>query len=502
MNMFKPAAIFSDHMVLCHGKEVRIFGCAPDLCEVSASVLSSGGECIAKGSDLAKDGRFLLCLPPMKPQTGCTLTLSCGDETKTIQDVAIGEVLLAGGQSNMELEIQNADEGPALIPVHNDPDLRFFNVPKQPVWNEAAIAAEEHSRWQVVAPDGCRDVSAVAYFCAMKLREKKHIPVGVIDCYWGGTSASCWMDEEALLRTRAGQFYLSSYQAMYGHVTPEQFDQAQKEYDARLADYNQRVNALKAENPAITPTELNEKAGLYPWPPPAGCKSPYRPAGLCETMLRRVVPYTLSAALYYQGEEDASRPNYYESLLSSLIIRWREFFMDEDLPFVNVQLPMFIGKDCPDDKTWPIVRQAQHRVWRTLRNTGLAVIIDCGEFDNIHPTNKRTPGERVCDQLLSLLYQEDAPMLPRAIGKHTRGDVLTVKLSAPVHAVDGPADLLELAGQDGIFHPAACDVADCELHLTAPEVPHPVMARYAWVNYAKVHLFGQNGLPLAPFLLD
>lgn len=93
-------------------------------------------------------------------------------------------------------------------------------------------------------------------------------------------------------------------------------------------------------------------------------------------------------------------------------------------------------------------------------------------------------------------------MSPRAIGKHTRGDVLTVKLSAPVHAVDGPADLLEVAGQDGIFHPAACDVADCELHLTTPEVPHPVMARYAWVNYAKVHLFGQNGLPLAPFLLD
>ena len=219
-------------------------------------------------------------------------------------------------------------------------------------------------------------------------------------------------------------------------------------------------------------------------------------------MLKRVVPYTLSAALYYQGEEDASRPNYYESLLSSLVIRWREFFMDDDLPFVNVQLPMFIGKDCPDDKTWPIVRQAQHRVWRTLRNTGLAVLIDCGEFDNIHPTDKRTPGERLCDQLLPLLYGGPAKESPRAVAKYAEGNVLTVRLSAPVQAKDGPADLFEIAGKDGIFYPADA-VADGELiHLSAKEVPRPVMARYAWVNYGVVHLFGDNDLPLAPFLID
>jgi len=367
--MFKPAAIFCDHMVITHGREVRIFGTADEGETISARVENSRGECIGEGSAVSRDGRFLLCIPPMPVMTECTLCISGKNCKYEMSDVAIGDVFLAGGQSNMELELQNADEGQELIAKHNDPYLRFFNVPKQPVWNDAARAAEENCRWMTVAPGDCRDASAVAYFCAIKLRREQDIPIGIIDCYWGGTSASCWMDEEALGRTRAGQTYLNQYDAMYGHKSEAQFDAEMDEYTRTLVSYNQRVESLKKENPAITPSELNDKAGLYPWPPPAGCKSPYRPAGLVETMLKRVVPYTLTGAMYYQGEEDSSRPSYYEELLSSLITRWRELFMDENLPFINVQLPMWIAKGAADDKTWPIIRQAQHPVLRMLRHT-------------------------------------------------------------------------------------------------------------------------------------
>lgn len=500
--MFKPAAIFSDRMVLVRGREVRIFGEAENGAAISAVLKDGRGECIAKGSAVSRDGRFLLRLPPLEAATGLCLILSDGRDEKTYSDVTVGDVFLAGGQSNMELELQNADEGQQILKVHNDPDLRFYNVPKQPVWNEAAIKAENASAWKKVAPGECRDVSAVAYFCAAQLRKTKNVPIGIIDCYWGGTSASCWMDEEALRRTEVGQFYLAQYEAMYGHKSPEQFDLEQTEYDARLAAYNRRVEECKAKNPAITASQLNDEAGLYPWPPPAGCKSPYRPAGLAETMLRRVVPYSLTGMLYYQGEEDSSRPNGYEALLTSMVQRWREWFMDEELPFINVQLPMFIGKDAPDDKTWPIIRQAQHRVWRKLRNTGLTVLIDCGEYDNIHPTDKRTPGERLCQQVLRVVYgDETAPESPRALQKQTVGSSLIVTLTAPVTERKQGDELFEIAGEDGIFYPAKVQIHGCSIALASEAVPLPVMARYAWVNYGIVRIFGENGLPLAPFCL-
>lgn len=501
--MFKPAAIFSDHMVLCHDREVRIFGYADTGKTISAGIDNCRGECIAQGSGIAREERFLLRLPPLPVQTGCCLRISDGRKTIRIEDVAIGEVFLAGGQSNMELELQNADEGLELLALHNDPDLRFFNVPKQPVWNEQAQQAEEQSHWAVVHPGECRDVSAVAYFCSLRLRKEKNIPVGVIDCYWGGTSASCWMDEEALLRTKAGQYYLSAYEAMYGHKTEMQFDMEAEQYQRSLDEYAQRVNAIKAEKPDVSPSELNELAGAYPWPPPAGCKSPYRPAGLVETMLKRVVPYTLTAFLFYQGEEDSSRPSFYEELLTSMIIRWRELFMDEDLPFIIVQLPMFISKGIQDDRTWAVIRQAQHRVWRTLRNTGLAILIDCGEFDNIHPTDKRTPGERLYNEVLRVVYGDnDAPASPRAIQKYTEKNSIVVSLSQKVIEKNGEADLFEIAGDDGRFYPANVQLYGDRLILTAEEVDYPTKTRYAWVNYGVVHLFGENGLPLAPFLLE
>lgn len=501
--MFKPAAIFCDHMVIAQGKEVRVFGTADENESICARVDNSRGECIGEGSTVSRDGRFLLCIPPMPVLTGCTLQIFSKGQEYTISDVAIGEVFLAGGQSNMELELQNADEGQEILKKHNDPYLRFFNVPKQPVWNEAAQEAESNCRWMAVTPGDCRDASAVAYFCGAKLRKELDMPIGIIDCYWGGTSASCWMDEEALSRTKAGQTYLHQYEALYGHKSEAQFDAELEEYNRTLSSYNERVEALKKEDPTITASELNEKAGLYPWPPPAGCKSPYRPAGLAETMLKRVVPYTLTGAMYYQGEEDASRPSCYEALLSSMIIRWRELFMDEELPFVNVQLPMFIAKGAADDKTWPLIRQAQHRVWRNLRNTALTVLIDCGEFDNIHPTDKRTPGERVADQFLGLVYaREDAQSSPVALNKQVHGNVMTINLSRPVMEMNGRADLFEIAGADGVFHTADAEVAGDRLHLCAKEVPIPVKARYAWVNYGIVHLFGENGLPLAPFMME
>ena len=499
--MFKLAPLFGTGAVLARDKEIRVFGAADDGAVLTAVLTGADGATLAQAVCTAAEGRFLLRLAPQQARTGCKLTVTDGRETVTSENIAIGEVYLAGGQSNMELELQNADEGPDLIKTHLDADLRYFNVPKKPIWNDDAVQAEAESHWESIRPGYGKDMSAVAYFFAAKLRQKLGVPVGVIDCYWGGTSITCWMDEVALKRTAEGQRYVAEYAERCGDKTMEQYLEEEAAFARSCDEWNRKADALRRENPDITWPEINGKIGPMVWNPPVGPGAPYRPGGLVETMLKRVVPATLTGMLYYQGEEDTWRSSCYEVLLVSAVKRWRELFQDEELPFLNVQLPMWIAADGVEDGLWPRLRHAQERAWKLLRHSGLAVTIDCGEFDNIHPTDKRTVGERLYEQALSVIYGERGKESPRATGKYTEGDVLTVTLTAPVTA-RGEGTLLEIAGQDGHYVRASVTIADTQLRLSAPEAPHPVAARYAHVNWGKVQLFGENGLPLAPFILE
>ena len=434
----------------------------------------------------------------------CTLTIACGSETVEAQDVSVGLVFLAGGQSNMELALWNADEGQELIRSHEDADLRYFNVPKKSVWNDDAVKAERESHWETIRPGVGGDMSAVAYFFAAKLRRNLHVPVGVIDCYWGGTSVTAWMDEECLLRTAEGARYLNEYREQVGDKSIEQWMTEEASFQHGMDVWNGKVAELRAADPAMEWEEIERRAGKCPWFPPVGWGSPYRPGGLAETMLKRIVPVAVSAMLYYQGEEDAYRTACYDQLLCSIVVRWRELLMDEQLPFINMQLPMFIEKGQTENYQWPVLREAQQKADNMLANSCLTCIIDCGEFNNIHPTDKRTPGERMADEYLAMMCDDEAEarLCPRAVSKAVLPGSVVIRVDKPVHTVKGPADLFEVAGSDGVFAPAKAVILDgTTIELTCESIPRPVMARYAWVSYAKVHVFGENGTPLRPFLM-
>ena len=109
--MLKPAALFTDGAVLCRRKEIRIFGEADEGRTVAVTLTDSRGALLAEAECICRDGRFLACLRPQEAQTGCCLIFTAGSETVTADNVAVGEVFLAGGQSNMELPLCNADEG-------------------------------------------------------------------------------------------------------------------------------------------------------------------------------------------------------------------------------------------------------------------------------------------------------------------------------------------------------------------------------------------------------
>jgi sialate O-acetylesterase len=361
MERFQLAPLFRDGAVLCRNKEIRVWGTAEDGTRLTLVLKNEWNQELGRDEVTAKEGKFFFRLPPQKAQINCTLTLTDGQNSVTYTDVAIGDVYLAGGQSNMELELQNADEGEELIPVHGNPLVRYFNVPKFARFCPEAEEANENARWLPIAPGTARDMSGVAYFFAMKLQPEIQVPVGVIDCYWGGTSVTCWMDEEALNRTAEGQRYIREYSALWAGKSMEQYLAEEKAFFDGLHQWSDQADALKAVHPEYTNQQLCDEIGpCPPWNPPAGPGSPFRPDGLVHTMLERVMPAALTGVLFYQGEEDTWRTKCYDILLTAFILRLREQYQDSDLPFLNVQLPMWIDRAATEDsKLWPALRLAQ-----------------------------------------------------------------------------------------------------------------------------------------------
>ena len=499
--MLETASLFTNGAVLCREKEIRIFGRAGDGQTVKALLEDAGGAILAEGTASARDGRFLICLPPQTARTGCTLVLTSGTERLTAGDIAIGDVYLAGGQSNMEMELRNAAGGAEQ--AEEDPLLRFYNVPRKAVVNAEQQQAVRETRWQSVNRETAGYNSAAATFFGMQMRRKHpEIPVGIIGCYWGGTSVTCWMDEETLRSLTEGIRYLDAYAELCGGKTMEAYLEEEAAAQRAIDDWCRRADAYRENHPDADDREITKACGLYPWNPPAGPGSPYRPAGLAESMLKEITPVTLTAVLYYQGEEDTWRTRKYDLLMTALIRYWRQIFRNPELPFLFVQLPMWIQYDGEDTFQWAETRLAQAAVRDGVRNTGMICLLDEGEYGNIHPLNKRSVGERLAELAGKMLYGEGEES-PRAAEKWVTGSVMTIRMTQPVRTRDGgEPKLLEIAGEDGAYVPAKGEIADGMLRVQAEGVLRPVSARYAWTDWSEeANLAGENGLPLEPFVL-
>lgn len=495
--------LFTDGCVLCRGREIAVFGRADAGETVAVRLLGPAGEALAEATARAgADGSFLAFLAPQPAAAGLTLTVSCGGETRTASDVAVGEVFLAGGQSNMELALCNADGGPAEIAVHDDPLLRFFDVPKWARPCPEADAAFDAARWQPMTPGSAPWISAVAYWFARRLRARLgDVPVGIVDCWWGGTSVTCWLDEDSLRAAAAGQRYLDEWARLSGGMTMEAYLEAEARFQADMDVWNAAVGEARKALGADAPwAEIEARAGVCPWNPPCGPGSPYRPAGLYHCMLERIMPLTLSGFLYYQGEEDACRTDRYDLLMGQLIGLWREKFGgDPARPFLFVQLPGWGGAG--DHEAWPRLRLQQQRVADSLRNTALAVTLDLGDRENIHPTDKRPVGERLCGLALGLMYGETAEEGPRALAIRHLPGAAAVTLTAPLAGEEIPDGLFALSDAEGRWHPARARAEGTCVTLTAEGVPEPRHARYGFFDWPEHVLRGGNGLPLAPFCL-
>lgn len=530
MANWKVAKVFSDHCVLQRDKNICVFGWCEDGALVKAE-LSKDGVYLGQGEALGEGGRFYVMLPPQQANEGLMLTVCCGEETVTFSDVAVGEVWLAGGQSNMELEIRTMKDGYELLRTDKNPNVRFYYTQKNSYIDEKFYEQENWSGWSTFGEKSAEAWSAVGYLAAKELAQKLGVTVGVIGCNWGGTSASCWMSRERLRVDDELRSYVEEYEAAIAGKSEAQqvqeYDTYAQEYDA----WNAECGKLYMERPDITWDEVQALLGPCQWPGPMNCKNPFRPAGLYECMLQRVAPYTLRGFMYYQGESDDHKPQMYCKLMTALIRQWRDDWKDLELPFLMVQLPMHRYQGDQDYKHWCRIREAQMQVYQTVKHTGIAVITDCGEFNEIHPKDKVPVGHRLALQALYHVYgQAEAseafgPMYRDCIRKgeamelhfdyaedgfDAHSSCMDPTLEEKFHAektsegwnLPGDSSGFEVAGADRVFVPADAQVSGSVITVSAPEVTAPKYVRYLWTNYGDVPLYGRNGIPLAPFRSD
>lgn len=493
--MLTLASIFTDNAVLQRGKPLFIWGTAKPGEEVLVRL--DGEERLAGAGP---DGLWLAALSPRQAGEELTLTVSGEGEALTRHGLCIGEVWLAGGQSNMAMPLCESRGGKRFAAGSGSWNVRFFQT-----------ALDGTGSWRRCSPETSGEMSAVAFHFARQIAETQRVSVGIVSCCYGGTSISCWMGRERLRQSVPGQKYLDDYkQAMVGR-SDEDYRLAMEAYEAEHSAWERRTNAYREEHPRASWAEVHLACGQCPWPQPAGRQSPFYPGRLYDTMVKTVCPYALRGFLFYQGEEDCNRYcRDYGEMFSQLIDLWRTDWGDDCLPFLFVQLPMYIDaaqfQARQDDCHWAYLRDQQKKVSRTVANTGMAVLADCGELDNVHPTEKETVGRRLALLARSLVYGEQVVARGPSLSGVERLDgalLLTFTDTAGGLTVQGDqAEGFEVAGADGIYHPAQATVSLDRVRVWSDAVPQPVTVRYAWKNYIHGTLRNLAGLPAVPVRTD
>jgi sialate O-acetylesterase len=245
-----------------------------------------------------------------------------------------------------------------------------------------------------------------------------------------------------------------------------------------------------------------------PHPLPLGYENyPTMPTVLNNGMLQPVAPLALTGFLWYQGEANSDRAFQYRSLLPAMIADWRQSFGQGDLPFYIVSLPAFMARRAtPGSDGWAELREAQALTAATVKNTGVAVTIDTGDANNIHPTEKKPVGERLALLALANHYgiavESSGPTFDRM---ETSAGALRVHFAHAEGGLVNKGDKVgefSVAGADGVWHWADAVIEGETVVVSSPEVPHPEQVRYAWQANPLASLFNKSGLPAAPFRTD
>ena len=453
----KPSGIFCDDMVLQQNTEAPIWGTASPGAQISVTTSWNGASYRAKTGN---DGKWSVKVKtPKAGYTAYSITVKGDGETIRINNVLIGEVWFASGQSNMQMPmsgffncpVENAAEY-ICAPAARD-KVRMFTVPAKLTYE---LMEDVDSKWYGADASSIPWMSAVAYFYARKLNQMLDIPVGIVSCAYGGARIETWTPKEIL------------------ETYPD--EDLSKEHIESLIHYHRPYMAYNAM--------------LYP-----------------------VKGYAIKGFIWYQGCSNVGKHDQFIERMSNMIGHWRECWNDSEneLPFYMVELAPYRNKPYTATPYFAILRETQHKAAKELPNCGIVVtndLVESYEQDNIHPAKKKEVGERLAYLALNRNYGfHSLPcQSPEAVRCYRMkdGSELAVELTHCGNGLNRWMEIegLEVAGSEGIFYPVTYAYFEWEtkvLRVRSEFVHDPCEVRYGWGDFKPGNLKNTEGLPVTPF---
>lgn len=439
----KLTSLFGDQMVLQQNADVAIWG--TDKPNTEIHVEGSWGEHAT--ATTSANGTWKTNIKTAAAGGPYTLQVQ-GSNSLNLKDVLLGEVWLCSGQSNMEMPLAGFAGQPViganeLILNSENENLRLFHVKR----NSSATPLDTcDGLWKSANPSNVTKFSAVAYLYGKILQAKLKIPVGIICSSVGGTRVEAWTNKETLV---SNEFDFSSIK---------------------------------------DPSEINVNS----------------PSVLFNAMIHPLVPYRIKGVIWYQGETNRNGAEQYQRFFRAMIDSWRKEWKQGDFPFYFVQIAPFKYEPAVNAA---FLREAQLQTWQNTPNTGMAITMDIGDENGIHPAHKQEVSQRLAYWALAKTYGYNGIQYSGPIYKSMQVVASKVRINfdyAPggVCSFNKELNHFEIAGDDRVFQPAIANIEKGKLTVYSELVAKPVAVRYAWKSYADGCLFNVFGLPSSSFRTD
>jgi sialate O-acetylesterase len=502
----KMPEIFGDHMVLQEGAAL-VWGDAAPGEKITVTYEGATANGVA-----GKEGEWKVELKGLKSSDVGKLLKISGNNTIQFEDVIVGDVWVAGGQSNMHFSVAKSNRSKEVETKIVDPRLRLFVVPYATslVPQKRFIPDAERpsaGKWIVATSEpATQSFSAVGYYFGAELCRTQNKPIGMIACNRGGSAAQYWTSFEGLSKEPSLKKYSEEYSRNL-----EKYEPQKSVISAQLSTYRNTVNEWigKGADPQSKPTLENPFMKLR------------STSDLFNAMVNPLIPFSIKGVIWYQGEANSRTMESsleYATLFKCLIQDWRAKWGEGDFPFYFVQLASYVAlKETLDHCiTWPWLRESQSKALE-LRNTGMATAIDVGNPGDIHPKNKYDVGVRLSLLARQKTYGEQivatGPFYKeiKVEGNRIRitfdsvGGGLQL-LTPPLEGEKNPwapetvLKGFEIAGSDQKFVPAKATIDGDSVVVEG--VNSPVAVRYGWNNVSEGNLYNQAKLPAYPFRTD
>lgn len=525
------APIFASGMVLQRELPVSVWGTAEPGSPVEVRIQGQAASCVADAS-----GAWRCTLAPLTASESEALEVTSGDERIDLTDVAVGEVLIAGGQSNMEFLMRYDKEVEDYRPTCDNPRIRFYDQPKCSYPGQMGdFDFSKVGIWRKATPEDLDYFSAVGYYCARGLEMVLDVPVGIVGCNYGGTTSATWMAPE---HARAVQPELSAafdaklqglpYEELLanGRVNVAKNDKGYATWPAwnefflpktRTEDEIRAFMAAEAEK-SSGPADVGGLEVSGPQASEAGNPSIHpgmltptkeAPGALFTYMVLPIAGFAARGVLWYQGESDdgiAGTQWRHEEALRTVIADWRDAWQRPDLPFLVVQLPGFGDWMGMGPNDYVTIRACQQKVADTDEHVWLCSASDMGDKHDIHPKEKKPIGERlallVMNHLLGMPVPADAP---RCTGAERKGSFVILSFENPaggmvIEGAECNALEVQCDGKPVPFRAAAR--GDQLIIMLEGSPSGPVEVRFAWTNWFRTNLYNGAEIPALPFTVS